>query len=105
MVEISKYSYYSLNSNSVNYLDCVDEFVNSVKQMKEFNQVKEFIKYNFGEFGEKAKFYSTELNKEIYIKITDTRIEILIFKDKKLSYSQYWQLVQNLKKNEESSNA
>ena len=99
MTEISKYNYYSLNSCSISPFDFLDEFSKTLMQMKEYDQVKEFLFYNFGKFEEKAKFSFPKLNKEVYLKITDKRIEVVILKDKKISYTQYWQLVQHIEEN------
>ena len=95
MAELNKYSLYGLNYTNVRTLDELDEFVNNVVHIKEYDQVKDLLEHKWQDIGEYKKIDYPDLKKNVTLKIQDDRIEVRVFKNDKQTFGQYWQIVSN----------
>ena len=93
MAELNKYSLYGLNYNNAKKMDELDEFVNNIVQIKEFNQVKDFLDNKWHGIKGNTRISYDELSKKVLVSIQDDRIEVRVFKDSKQTFGQYWQLI------------
>ena len=95
LMDFNQYSLYSLNAKceSHNTSDKVDIFIDSIKFIDEFDDVKNVIVDKFGEFkGDKWIDYD-ELHKNIYLKLKDDIIEVCALKNDKQYFGKGWKLI------------
>lgn len=100
MAELNKYSFYALNYANVEVIDELNDFVNEITKLNSYYDVKEYLANKWENVENRRVINYPKLNKEVCLKITDDRIEVRVFKNKKQCYGEYWQLVS---KKEESN--
>ncbi len=91
MKEIDSYTFYSLNSDIRE--DKIDKCVSELCRMNEYDDVYSFVKEFFGEFKDEKLFEYPELNKQVFINVSENTIEIFAAKNKKQFFSKGWKLV------------
>lgn len=95
MSTIDQFSLYSKANEIITspQEDEVDKHINTIKNLKEYEDVVNYVKENFGEISEDTVFNYEELNKQISIVTREDCIEICARKDENQYFGQGWKLV------------
>ena len=92
MAEFNKYSMYGLGFQGaeMSQKDKVDRMVDEIIDMNMYNEVKDFVKENFGDIQGGKWFEYPELNKSVYVLNESEKIEICMLKNHKQYYGKGW---------------
>lgn len=95
MAEFSKYSMYGLGYQGagMSTKDKVDKMVDEIIDLHMYNEVQDFIKRNFGDVEGSEWFKYPELNKSVYVKNEEDKIEVYMLKGEKQYYAKGWKPV------------
>lgn len=97
MTELNKYSFYGLNFTNAKQVDELDEFVNNIVQIKDYEQVKELLENKWHLANDIEVIDYPKLNKQVILNITEERIEVRVYKDTNQEFGQYWQIISSTK--------
>lgn len=97
MTELNKYSIYGLNFTNAKQVDELDEFVNNIVQIKDYEQVKELLENKWHLANDIEVIDYPKLNKQVILNITEERIEVRVYKDTNQEFGQYWQIISSAK--------
>lgn len=93
MTELNQFMLYSRNTGVSHEDDEIDNYVNDLRKIDEYDEVLKFIQEHFGEV-ESGKIYDyPELNKQICINLKEDAIEFCAAKNRKQFFGKGWKII------------
>lgn len=94
MQEFNQFQLYSLNCG-VEYKknDVVDDYIDEVRGLYEYDDVKKFVEENFGDISGVKLIDYPDLSKKISIVKDEEKIEICAVKNGRQYFGQGWKLI------------
>ena len=99
MTAFNSYTMYSANvqAKPINTEDKVDKYIDELRTMSEYDDVKSFVETNFGDVNGEKLYDYPELKKQIYILVDDDKIEFCAAKNKQQYFGKGWKLISESK--------
>lgn len=94
-MEFNKYNLYSMNGTfgSFSKVDEIDQYIEELKVIDEYSEVKDFIEKKFGEIHSPEFKEYPELGKMVTIVLDDEKVEFCALKNNKQYYGKGWRLI------------
>ena len=73
--------------------DKVDKYVRELREIQEYDKVKEFLEEHFGKLENEKEVDFPELKKNLYFQTDDEKVEIWVYKNDKQYFSKGWKLI------------
>ncbi len=88
-MQFNKYSLYSMNVG-ISSVDEVDECIQTLQRMTQYDDVVKFITNRFGDVGERKLFEYKDIDKQIEIKFKPDAVEFHAARKWKQYYGKGW---------------